>query len=65
MLQFVPSQTLLCLDYHVFDILCDILCIQETWCAIQDAFCSFVQSTTDCNNDDLVTGHLPGGNAIV
>ena len=46
------------------DIICDIFCIQETWYAIQDAFRSIVVPTSDCNNDDLVTGHLPGGVTI-
>ena len=50
----------------VFDIcdICDIFCIQETWCAIQDVVCGIVESTTDCNNDYLVTCHPPGGVAI-
>ena len=47
----------------VFDI-CDILCIQEAWSAIQDAFCSIVVSATDCKIDYLITGHPPGGVAI-
>ena len=45
-------------------LICDIFCIQETWCAIQDVFCSIVESTTDCNNDYIVTGHPPCGVAI-
>ena len=50
----------------VFDIcdICDIFCIQETWCAIQDVVCGIVESTTDYNNDYLVTCHPPGGVAI-
>ena len=52
------------INLPVFDV-CDIFCILETWSAIQDVFRYIVVSITDCINDDLVTGHPPGGVTIL
>ena len=48
----------------VFDFLICFVFRKPAWSAIQDAIHSIVVSITDCNNDDLVTGHPPGGVAM-